>query len=76
MWIVPDKLGVSWAFSSNVGDEPVNQSGNATKFGLPILMIRFAEPGKGAESTHVAKAIQHLVDVCVNHPEQGPKELF
>lgn len=76
VWIVPKDLGVSWSNSDNSGDEPTNQSGNFTKSGIPILMIRFVEPGKGATSAHVAKAIQHLVDFCVKHSDQGPKELF
>jgi hypothetical protein len=76
VWIVPKDLGVSWVNSDSTGDGPQNQTGNITKSGLPILMIRFAKPGTGAESTHLAKAIQHLVDLCVNHAEQGPKQLF
>ena len=47
VWIVPKDLGVSWSNSDNSGDEPTNQSGNFTKSGIPILMIRFVEPGKG-----------------------------
>lgn len=83
VWIVPKDLNVSWTNFDNVtinpnatGGGPENQSGNIGKSGLPILMIRFTKPGTGATSTHVAKAIQHLVQLCVNHPEQGPKELF
>lgn len=76
VWIVPKDLGVSWMSSDNTGDEPQSGSGNITKSGIPVLVIRFANPGTGAESTHLAKAIQHLVDLCVNHPEQGPKEMF
>jgi hypothetical protein len=76
VWAVPKDLGVSWTSSDNSGDDPTNQSGNITKSGLPILMIRFVKPGTGAESPHVAKAIQHLVQLCASHPEQAPKELF
>jgi hypothetical protein len=83
LWIVPKDLNVSWTNFDNViespnltGGGPENQSGNITKSGLPILMIRFVKPGTGAESPHVAKAIQHLVELCAAHPEQAPKELF
>jgi hypothetical protein len=76
VWIVPKDLGISWTSSDNTGDDPQNQSGSITKSGVPILLIRFTKAATGAESTHLAKAIQHLVDLCVNHPEQGPKEMF
>jgi hypothetical protein len=77
VWIVPKDLGVSWVTSNNAGEETDSQSGNITKTeGVPILIIRFAKPGTGGESTHVAKAIQHLVQLCASHPEQAPKELF
>jgi len=76
VWVVPKDLDVSWSSSGNGGDEPTSSSGHILRSGLPVLMIRFAEPGKGATSEHVAKAIQHLVDVCLKHPDQGPKELF
>jgi hypothetical protein len=76
VWVVPKDLGVSWASSDNSGNDPTNQSGNITKSGIPMLMIRFVKPGTGAESPHVAKAIQHLVELCATHPERAPKELF
>jgi hypothetical protein len=77
VWIVAKDTDPSWTFSDNsteLGQD--NSSGNFTPSGLPILMFRFMKPGTGGESTHVAKALQHLVDLCVNHPDQGPKELF
>jgi len=76
VWIVAQDTGPTWTVSDNSEDDPDNRSGNFTPSGLPILMFRFMKPGTGGESTHAAKAIQHLVDLCVNHPDQGPKELF
>jgi hypothetical protein len=43
---------------------------------VPVAIAAFFLPGTGETSTHVAKAIRHLVDLCVNHPEQAPKETF
>lgn len=76
VWIVAKDTGPSWTLSDNSQDDPDNKSGNFTPSGLPILTLRFMKPGTGGESAHAAKAIQHLVDLCVNHPDQGPKELF
>lgn len=76
VWIVAKDTGATWTVSDNSEDTPDNRSGNFTPSGLPILTLRFMKPGTGGESTHVAKAIQHLVDLCVNHPDQSPKELF
>jgi tetratricopeptide (TPR) repeat protein len=44
--------------------------------GQNIELVAFQIPGTGETSTHVAKAIQHLMEICVNHPEQAPKEMF
>jgi hypothetical protein len=43
---------------------------------VPVAIAPFFLPGTGETSTHVAKAIRHLVDLCINHPEQAPKETF
>jgi hypothetical protein len=43
---------------------------------IKIILVRFAKTGTGDDAVHVAKAIQHLVDLCVNHPDQGPKQMF
>jgi hypothetical protein len=76
VWIVAKDTGPSWTVPDNSEDDPDNRSGNFSPSGLPILTLRFMMPGTGGESTHGAKAIQHLVELCVNHPDQGPKELF
>jgi hypothetical protein len=68
VWLVPQDLGVTWVGGPN--------QGHITKSGVPLVLALFAKPGTGDDSAHVAKAIQHLVDLCVNHPEQGPKEMF
>jgi hypothetical protein len=43
---------------------------------VPLQIAVFWMPGTGATSTHVANALRHLVDICVNHPEQAPKDMF
>jgi hypothetical protein len=43
---------------------------------VPVAIAPFFIIGTGETSTHVANAIRHLVDLCINHPEQAPKEPF
>jgi hypothetical protein len=76
VWIVPKDLDVSMSYAYKNGDDSGQNGGHITETGIPVPLILFAETGKGDASTHVAKAIQHLVDLCVSHPEQGPKDLF
>ncbi len=44
--------------------------------GQAVPLIAFHLPGTESMSEHVAKAVEHLVDLCVNHAEQAPKEAF
>lgn len=64
------------ATDSGVTQKLTDGSSNPLKPNVPLTVVSFWLPGTGATSTHVAMAIRHLVDICVNHPEQAPKEMF
>ncbi len=78
VWVVSKDLGISWVSSDpGNGQQYEHQSGHIIKSGVPGLLIRFSAPGTGATSTHIAKALRHLVDYCRKHPEQqGSKDPF
>jgi hypothetical protein len=71
VYIVATDSGVTWKSTSENG-----VSTGKIKPNVPFTVVPFWLPGTGATSTHVAKAIQHLADICINHRDQSPKEAF
>jgi hypothetical protein len=67
IYIVAKDSGITWKQGDTKGAMNPN---------VPLPIVAFWLPGTGALSTHVAKAIQHLADICINHPSQSPKEAF
>ena len=51
---------------------------NVTKDAIPnpIIVVQYTKPGSEDAPQHMVTALQHLVDICKNHPEQAPKSLF
>jgi hypothetical protein len=72
VYIVANDSGVTW--KSTTTENGVNTG--RTKPNVPLAVVPFWLPGSGATSTHVAKAIQHLANICINHSGQAPKEIF
>jgi hypothetical protein len=72
VYIVASDSGVTW---KSTGTE-IGVSTGRSKPNVPLTVVPFWLPGTGATSTHVAKAIQHLVSLCINHSGQVPKEIF
>jgi hypothetical protein len=44
--------------------------------GILNVLLDYNNPGAEDAPPHMGVALQHLVDVCKNHPEQAPKQLF
>jgi hypothetical protein len=72
VYVVAKDSGVTW---KSTGSETGPASGQM-KPNVPLPIVPFWLPGTGATSSHVAKAIQHLADICINHASQSPKEMF
>jgi hypothetical protein len=72
VYFVANDSGVNWKSTGTEIDVSTGQS----KPNVPLTVVPFWLPGTGATSTHVAKAIQHLVSICINHSGQVPKEIF
>jgi len=72
VYVVASDSGVTWKST----ETETGVSTGQTKPNVPFTVVPFWLPGTGATSTHVAKAIQHLVGICINHSGQIPKEIF
>ena len=43
---------------------------------VPFVALDYDKPGAQDSIPHMIAALRHLVDVCREHPEQAPKDLF
>jgi hypothetical protein len=73
--IVNKPLGAWWPKTKIKAGDPSNPV-TWLEYEMIGIRITYARPEAGDSPKHMINALQHLVDLCTENPNQGPKSIF